>query len=131
MAARVFLALSALLWLPYGVWCFFDPGTLAASAGVAFQSPTGSTELRAMYGGLQTALGALALAGALRPPLRRPALLTLGCLASGLALARLGGVALDGAPSAYTVAGLGFEITTAGLSAFFLSRAPSASERQP
>ena len=131
MGARVFLAFSALLWLPYGLWCFFDPGFLAGAAGVAFQSPTGSTELRAMYGGLQTALGALALAGVLRPALRRPALLTLGFLASGLALARLGGVALDGAASVYTVTGLGFEITTAGLSAFFLSRAPSTSERHP
>jgi len=129
MGARVFLAFSALLWLPYGLWCFFDPGFLAGAAGVAFQSPTGSTELRAMYGGLQTALGALALAGMLRAPLRRPALVTLGFLASGLALARLGGVALDGAASVYTVTGLGFEITTAGLSAFFLSRAPSAGER--
>ena len=129
MAVRVFLSFSALLWLPYGLWCFFDPGFLAGAAGVAFQSPTGSTELRAMYGGLQAALGALALAGALRAGLRRPALVTLGFLASGLALARLGGVALDGAPSAYTIAGLGFEITTAGLAVFLLSRAPSASER--
>ena len=82
-----------------------------------------------MYGGLQAALGALALAGALRAGLRRPALVTLGFLASGLALARLAGAALDGAASAYTLAGLGFEITTAGFSAFFLSRAPSPSER--
>ena len=123
MAVRVFLAFSALLWLPYGVWCFFDPGFLAGAAGVAFQSTTGSTELRAMYGGLQAALGALALAGVLRESLRRPALVTLGFLASGLALARLGGVALDGALSTYTITGLGFEIATAALSSFFLSRA--------
>jgi len=129
MGARVFLVVSALVWLPYGLWCFFAPGYLAGAAGVGFQSTTGSTELRAMYGGLQAALGALALAGVLRPALRRPALVTLGFLASGLALARLGGVALDGAPSAYTIAGLGFEIATAGLSAFFLSRAPSPGER--
>jgi hypothetical protein len=104
------------------MFCFADPGFLAGAAGVAFQSPTGSTELRAMYGGLQAALGALALAGAARPPLARAALLALGSLTCGLALARLGGVALDGAPSAYTLAGLGFEITTAALAALFLSR---------
>jgi hypothetical protein len=130
MAARVFLAFSVLIWLPYGIWCFVDPGFLAGAAGVAFQSPTGSTELRAMYGGLQTAIGALALGGVLRAPLRRPALLTLGCLASGLALARLGGVALDGAASSYTVAALCLEIPTAGLSAFFLSRVPSPDGRK-
>jgi len=129
MAARVFLAFSVLLWLPYGVYCFFDPGFLAGAAGVASQSPTGSTELRAMYGGVQTAIGALALMGVLRPALRRPALLALGFLASGLALARLGGVALDGSASTYTVTGLCFEITTAVLSAFLLSRTPSPDER--
>ena len=129
MAARVFLAFSVLLWLPYGVYCFFDPGFLAGAAGVLSQSPTGSTELRAMYGGLQTAIGALALMGVVRPALRRPALVALGFLASGLALARLGGVALDGSASTYTVTGLCFEITTAVLSAFFLSRASSPNQR--
>jgi hypothetical protein len=128
MGARIFLALSALVWLPYGLFCFVDPGFLAGAAGVAFQSPTGSTELRAMYGGLQAGLGALALAGCMRPPLQRSALLALGFLTAGLALARLGGVALDGAVSAYTLAGLGFEFTSAGLSAFLLSR-PSALAR--
>ncbi|HEY8154438.1 MAG TPA: DUF4345 domain-containing protein [Myxococcota bacterium] len=129
MAARVFLAFSVLLWLPYGIYCFFDPGFLAGAAGVASQSPTGSTELRAMYGGLQTAIGALALAGVFQPALQRPALVALGFLASGLALARLGGVALDGSASSYTIVGLCFEISTAALSAFLLSRTPSPGER--
>ena len=57
MATRIFLLLSALLWLPYGIYCWLHPSALAEAAGVAFQSPTGSTELRAMYGGLQAALG--------------------------------------------------------------------------
>jgi hypothetical protein len=121
MAVRVFLAFSVLLWLPYGVYCFFDPGFLAGAAGIVSQSPTGSTELRAMYGGLQAAIGGLALAGVVSGPLRRPALIALGFLAAGLALARLGGAALDGGISAYTLAGLGFEITTAALCAYFLS----------
>jgi len=126
MAERVFLILSALVWLPYGVYCWIDPGQLAGSAGVAFQSATGSTELRAMYGGLQAAIGLLALAGALRAPLRRPALLTLGFLTAGLALARLSGAGLDGAVSAYTIGALCFEIPSAALSAFFLARAGGA-----
>ena len=129
MGSRIFLALSTLLWLPYGLWCFVAPDFLAGSAGVSFLSPTGSTELRAMYGGLQAAIGALALAGALRAPMRRPALVSLGFLASGLALARLGGVTLDGGLSSYTAVGLAFEIATAGLSAWFLSREPQPSER--
>src|SRR5262245_54327403 len=129
MAARVFLALSALVWLPYGLWCFAAPAFLAGAAGVSFLSPTGTTDVRPMYGGLQTALGALALAGALRESLRRPALIALGFVTSGLGLARLLGALLDGEVSSYTAAGLGFEWTTAALSAVFLARAASAAER--
>jgi hypothetical protein len=129
MAARIFLALSALVWLPYGLWCFAAPGFLAGAAGVSFLTPTGSTELRAMYGGLQAALGALALLGALRAPLRRPALIALGFLASGLGLARLLGALLDGDVSAYTAMGLGFEWTTAALAMILLARTASPGER--
>jgi hypothetical protein len=129
MAVRVFLALSALVWLPYGLFCFFDPAFLAGAAGVGFDSATGSTELRAMYGGLQAALGALALCGVLRPPLARSALVTLAFLCSGLALARVSGLALDGGLSAYTVAGLGFEVTSAGFAGFLLARAPAPAPR--
>lgn len=124
MATRVFLGLSALLWLPYGIYCFLVPTSLADAAGVAFQSPTGSTELRAMYGGLQTALGALAGLAALRSRLVRPALVALAFLAAGLASARALGLALDGGFSSYTAMGLGFEIATVAVAATLLSREP-------
>jgi len=124
MAARIFLGLSVLVWLPYGLWCFLDPAQLAGSAGVGFQSPTGSTELRAMYGGLQAALGALALAGVLRASLERPALIALLFLTTGLASARISGVFLDGSLSSYTIAGLGFEVTTATIAGWLLARSP-------
>ena len=112
MAARVFLGLSALLWLPYGVYCFLAPGSLADAAGVAYHSQTGATELRAMYGGLQAALGLLAGLAVVRDGLRRSALVALAFLAGGLATARAAGVVLDGDLSSYTAVGLGFEVTT-------------------
>jgi Domain of unknown function (DUF4345) len=124
MAARVFLAFEALLWLPYGIYCFVVPSYLGAIGGVAFVSPTGSTELRAMYGGLQIGLGALSLAGALRESLTRAALLTLAFLASGLGSTRLLGVLLDGGLSGYTGAGLFFELLTAALAIRFLRSQP-------
>lgn len=135
MPARVFLAIEALVWLPYGIYCFFVPSYLAQIGGVTFLSATGSTELRAMYGGLQIGLGALCLAGALRQPLRRPALLALAFLASGLASTRLLGVLLDGGASGYTVAGLLFEVVTAALAIRFLrsgdGRTSSRTGRDP
>lgn len=122
MGVRIFLLVETLVWLPYGVYCFFAPSFLAGAGGVAFLSPTGSTELRAMYGGLQTAIGALALAGAARDTMTRPALLTLAFLCSGLGSTRLLGLLLDGGLSGYTAFGLLFEFTTAWFAIRFLRR---------
>lgn len=125
MAARIFLGLSALIWLPYGLFCLFQPGALAESAGVAFTSATGATELRAMYGGLQAAIGAVALAGALRPALSRSALGLLLVVCAGLGGARLLGAGLDGEVSAYTGMALGLELGTLAITSLLLRRAPA------
>lgn len=122
MHGRWFLALSALLWFPYGLFCFFAPTLLAGNAGVVFTSATGATELRAMYGGLQAALGLLAFAGMQRETLRRPALITLFTVTAGLGTARLLGALTDGAWSGYTLLGLGFEFGSAFWSGSILRR---------
>lgn len=122
MAIRIFLALQASIWLPYGLFCFFQPAFLGEAAGVEIGSPTGDIEIRAMYGGLQAALGAFTLAGVLHEPLRQPALIAIAFLVTGLATARLGGVALLGDVSAYTAGALVFEIATVAVALFFLRR---------
>jgi len=114
------------VWLPYGLFCFFQPSFLEGAAGVSFGSPTGSTELRAMYGGLQSAIGLLALAGALRPDLSRVALVALAFLCAGLGVARLLGTFVDGGLSAYTAMGLTFELATVAICVWLLRRAPAA-----
>lgn len=111
MAARIFLAAMAIVWLPYGLYCFVDPDALRALAGVTATTPTALTELRAMYGGLQSAIGALSLAATVRTRLERPALVMLASLLPGLASARLLGLVLDGSWSSYTAMGLTFEIS--------------------
>jgi hypothetical protein len=123
MAERIFLGLSALVWLPYGLWCLLDPAQLSGTAGVVFQSATGSTELRAMYGGLQAGLGLLAGLAVFRASLVRPALIALVFLTGGLATARLLGVALDGGFSSYTAMGLGFELATVAVASALARRA--------
>jgi hypothetical protein len=127
MAARVFLGLSALVWLPYGIYCFLRPESLAEAAGIAASTLTGTTELRAMYGGLQAAIGSIALAGALRPPATRFAVSTLAIVALGLGGARLVGATLDGAFSSYTIFALGLELGTLAIAGALLRRtAPAA-----
>jgi hypothetical protein len=125
MATRIFLALSALIWLPYGLYCFFQPGSLGDAAGVAFTNATGSTELRAMYGGLQAAIGVVALAGALRPELARSALQLLLLVGAGLGGARVLGAGLDAAFSSYTVMAIGLELGTVAITLWLLRRAPT------
>lgn len=122
MATQLFLGFSALLWLLYGLYCFFVPGSLAEAAGVVGQTPTGTTELRAMYGGLQAALGILLGAGAMRSSLARPALLTVAFITGGLGVARAFGVLLDGGFSSYTAMGLGFEFASAAVAITLLRR---------
>ncbi len=125
MAVRIFLGISAAVWLPYGLFCLFQPAFLGEAAGVSFTTPTGSTEIRAMYGGLQAAIGALAALALVRPALVAPALLMLAFLCTGLALGRLGGTVFDGGVTEYTLVGLGFEIASSALAILLLSRLPA------
>ena len=126
MALRLFLALEALVWLPYGVFCFFQPGALAESAGVVASSATASVEIRAMYGGLQTGIGVLVALSLFRPALRRPALVLLVFLCGGLGLSRVLGAVLDAEMSGYTGFALVFELASLGVAGWLLRRAPAA-----
>jgi hypothetical protein len=110
LAVRIFLAFTAALWTPYAFYLWIDPAYLTEAANVAATSPTGVAELRAMYGGVQAAVGLVALAGALRPALAPCALVMLGAACAGLGIARLGAAAIGGAFSDYTVMALGLEL---------------------
>ena len=122
MAERAFLAIETLIWLPYGIFCFFAPGFLAGAAGVLATDATATTELRAMYGGLQAAIGVVTALAFARPSLRRPALVLLLALGTGLGASRLLGAILDGEFSSYTTGAIVFELLTAGFAAWLLTR---------
>jgi len=124
MAVRIFLGFSVLVWLPYGLLCLFVPSYLSEVAGVVASSATGTLELRAMYGGLQSAIGVLAAVALFRPTLVRPALLAQVFLCSGLFLARVVGLVFDAGLSGYTVGALGFELFIALVGTWLLTREP-------
>lgn len=126
LPVRIFLAFNALIWLPYGVFCLLQPGYLDGAAGLAASSPTAATEIRAMYGGLQAAIGCFALTALIRTAWARPALLMLAFLCSGLLLGRLFGLVADGGISGYTAGGLGFEVANASLALLLLRRSSTA-----
>ncbi len=126
LAIRLFLGFSALIWLPYGILCFLQPAFLTEVAGLALTSATATTEVRAMYGGLQMAIGALAGVAVVRPTLVPAALTMLAFLAMGLGTARLVGTWVDASTSTYTFGGLVFEFLSAGLAIWLLRRTGSA-----
>ena len=125
MGPQIFLGLSALLWLPYGIFCLLQPSFLEGAAGIAATTATGTVELRAMYGGLQAALGVLCALGCASATWRGHALVALGFLTAGLGLARLAGLAAGGGLSSYTAMALVLEFASAGLALVWARKLPA------
>ncbi len=122
---QIFLVLEALVWIPYAIYCLFVPSVLADGATVTATSAAGVTEIRAMYGGLQLAIGAGCIWGAVASDARRSAVWMLFLLTSGIGTARVIGVGLDGGLGAYTALALVFEFATAGWAGRLLLRGRS------
>jgi hypothetical protein len=120
--ARVFLIIAGLMWLVYGVYILIVPGALAATAGLGALNTTGTIELRAMYGGLEGAVGLLALWGAFNPRLRRAGLAALAFTCTGLGATRLTSALVAGEFSTYTKQGLGLEIPLSLIAIWLLAR---------
>ena len=120
--ARIFLIVAGLMWLAYGIYMLLAPGALVATAGVGALNTTGTIELRAMYGGLEGAVGLLALWGAFAPGLRRAGLAALAFTCTGLGATRLIAALLAGEFSTYTKQGLGLEIPLSLIAIWLLAR---------
>ena len=98
---RVFLAANSLFWLPWGlinlIWPESWAGDVIPNMDVYdLSSAVARTEVRAMYGGLQMAIGIFALLGAFRPRHRDSALLFFLLALTGLAACRLAGMIVEG-----------------------------------
>jgi hypothetical protein len=94
---QVFLVVNSLFWLPWGlvnlIWPRSWSGEIIPGLNVyALSSAVARTEVRAMYGGLQMAIGLFALIGAFSSKHRESALLFFVLALTGLALCRLGGM---------------------------------------
>jgi hypothetical protein len=99
--ARIVLALSALPFLGIGAGFLLAPASMAANVDVALGSATAASDVRAVYGGLQLALGALLAACALSPAHARAGLVLQVATFAGLALGRLVSLPIDGVPSPF------------------------------
>ena len=126
---QFFLAYLALAWLGIGGWLLFDPGALAGNAGVAATSVDGTIEIRAMYGGLELAIGLSALWAMWRPRWACHVLFLNGVITGGLGVGRLIGILLAASVSTYTLSALAFEFSAAILCWVFAKRLSGAQNR--
>lgn len=125
MPTQLFLGFSALAWAGYGLYCFMVPTALADMNVVTAASATGTVEIQAMYGGLQTALGVLALMGLLRNTMTKPALTALAFATGGLFIARSLGALMAANFSAYTSGALVFELLATLIAVWLLKKQPA------
>jgi len=92
----VLLAASALLHLYFGAVFAIDPRPLMADLSLDATSPVGWIEMRAFYGGLMLALGALFALSALSARWRHAGLVWMTVTYAGAACVRALWIGLDG-----------------------------------
>ncbi len=114
--ARVVLVIQLLALAGLGLAYFVRPHEMANLSGMLLMSPAAATDMRAFYGGLQIGLAAFIGLALARLDLTRAALTLLVLLYSSLALARIGGLWLDGgAQQTFNLYALLLEVVSAGL----------------
>lgn len=123
MLGKVVLWVSAVVFISYGIACFFSPGLPAGLAGLQIINGDGYAEMGAMYGGLQMGVGVFCLLGATQDSYYRPALallvISIGLLATGRLYSTLTGSDPVGA---YTWGAISYEFATAILAAIALRK---------
>ncbi len=112
--ARIVLGFTGVAFAGYGLACLLSPSLPADYAGFELHGPSGATEIAAMYGGLQLAVGILCLRAAANPANVMLGLTVVVTLVGGLAVGRAFGLMMYG-PSDYNLAALAYEVLTAVL----------------
>ena len=96
LRARVVLIIQLMALAGLGLAYFIQPHQMANLSGMLLMAPAAATDMRAFYGGLQIGLAAFIGVSLSRLDLARAALTLLVLLYSSMALARMGGLWLDG-----------------------------------
>lgn len=93
--SRIALIIAAAGFAGFGAACLIRPKGMLDAVDVRARSARGTTELRAMYGGLETGLGAFFAVAAAKNEWARPALLAQTLGLGALAASRLAGILRD------------------------------------
>ena len=112
----VVLVIEVLGLAGLGLAYFVQPHEMTNLSGMLLMSPAAATDVRAFYGGLQLGLAAFLGLSLSRLDFTRAALTLLVLLYSALALARIGGLWLDGgAQQTFNLYALLLEVVSVGL----------------
>jgi len=120
--ARTWLVVSAGLHLYFGALFAIDATPMLAGLAIAQTEPSGLIEMRAFYGGLMLALGALFAAAALRREWLRAGLVLMTVTYFGAASVRATWMLIDGVSDDWLVRILSIEAGGALAGALSLAR---------
>ena len=107
----VYLILNGVLFLGLGVAYLGWPAKLAGKTDMVLTTDTATIEIRAIYGGMEVALGLLLVVCALRHNWAFPALILTIVLYAGFAGGRIYGIIAASNPGVFTWKLLAFEVT--------------------
>ncbi|HAN31888.1 MAG TPA: hypothetical protein DCQ06_09855 [Myxococcales bacterium] len=107
--ARVVLAVTGLIWVAIGVVGFGWPDELGRTVNLVAIDGLGSLELRAMYGGLSGAIGALHLFAVIRRKWLQPGLFCSAVVLAGLVAGRVTSCVIAGVPGPTALFFIGLE----------------------
>ena len=103
------LLLQGIAFFGLGVWFLIEPTTMASAIGLVPESPAGLAELRAVYGGLEIALGIFLVVTGFRANWSGIGLWLLLSCYGGITAGRVAGILLDQPDDTFTLQLLGFE----------------------
>jgi hypothetical protein len=122
---RAVLTLSGIIVLAIGVAFLLAPTAMMQSVDIAIATPLARGDVRAIYGGMEIAVGALLLLASRRDDRVRPGLFAAAVLFTGMAAGRLLGVLLDGTPPPFGWFLLLLELSGAVISFAMARRVPA------
>jgi len=128
--SRPYIIFTLLVWLPWGLMCIFDTDIILEVIGVTSIHPTGNTDIRVMYGGVQFAVGLMAALALHDGRYFEKLLWTLAFLGSCMALSRTYGLIVDASGTVYTLGVVAYEAFAGGSAIVWLMLLPRLQEQQ-
>jgi hypothetical protein len=113
--SRVVLAVSGLVFVGFGVAFLFWPAPMTLRVGIPLVTMSGTTDVRAVYGGLEIGFGTFLILCSTARAYVLPGLLGVLCALVGMSVSSAVGIALDGGPAPIIGAALAVEVSGAAL----------------